>query len=118
MVLAQESRRPPGSRARPHRAPTRPRPLGAAEGGPGADEATRAAALRRIVAEVSSSQDLDRLFQEVIDASFTLFGADRAGLWIYDDSAGAADARGPARASRARCSSSSRASRATPRRSA
>ena len=86
MVLAQESRRPPGSRARPHRAPTRPRPLGAAEGGPGADEATRAAALRRIVAEVSGSQDLDRLFQEVIDASFTLFGADRAGLWIYDDS--------------------------------
>ncbi len=86
MVLAQEPRRPPGSRARPHRAPTRPRPLGAAEGGPGADEATRAAALRRIVAEVSSSQDLDRLFQEVIDASFTLFGADRAGLWIYDDS--------------------------------
>ena len=86
MVLAQESRRPPGSRARPQRAPTRPRPLGAAEGGPGADEATRAAALRRIVAEVSGSQDLDRLFQEVIDASFALFGADRAGLWIYDDS--------------------------------
>ncbi len=86
MVLAQEPRRPPGSRARPQRAPTRPRPLGAAEGGPGADEATRAAALRRIVAEVSGSQDLDRLFQEVIDASFALFGADRAGLWIYDDS--------------------------------
>ncbi len=86
MVLAQEPRRPPGSRARPHRPPTRPRPLGKAEGGPGADEATRAAALRRIVAEVSSSQDLDRLFEEVIDASFTLFGADRAGLWIYDDS--------------------------------
>ncbi len=117
MVLAQEPRRPPGSRARPHRAPTRPRPLGAAEGGPGADEATRAAALRRIVAEVSSSQDLDRLFQEVIDASFTLFGADRAGLWIYDDSP-APLTLAAQRGLSSRCSTSSRASRATPRRSA
>ncbi len=86
MVLAQEPRRLPGPRARPERPRARPRPLGAAEGGPGADEAARAAALRRIVAEVSGRQDLDPLFESVIDAAFTLFGADRAGLWMYDDS--------------------------------
>jgi diguanylate cyclase (GGDEF)-like protein len=48
--------------------------------------ATRADALRRFAAEVSGRQDLDGLFRDVIDESFTLFGVDEAGLWMYDDS--------------------------------
>ncbi|MEP6638444.1 MAG: diguanylate cyclase, partial [Chloroflexota bacterium] len=47
---------------------------------------TRADSLRRIAAEVSGRQDLDRLFRDVIDEAFTLFGVDQAGLWTYDDS--------------------------------
>jgi GAF domain-containing protein len=35
----------------------------------------------------SGRQDLDGLFRDVIDRSFTLFGVDEAGLWTYDDSA-------------------------------
>ncbi|MEX1170603.1 MAG: EAL domain-containing protein [Chloroflexota bacterium] len=51
------------------------------------DRLTRADALRRFAAEVSGRQDLDGLFRDVIDESFTLFGVDEAGLWMYDDSA-------------------------------
>jgi diguanylate cyclase (GGDEF)-like protein/excisionase family DNA binding protein len=47
----------------------------------------RADALRRIAADISGRVDLDGLFRDVIDDTFTLFGADRAGLWLYDDSA-------------------------------
>ncbi len=47
--------------------------------------ADRAAALRRIAAEVSNRQDLGHLFEEVIDAAFDLFGVDRAGLWTWID---------------------------------
>jgi diguanylate cyclase (GGDEF)-like protein len=50
-----------------------------------ADHATRSAALRRIAAQVSGSQDVERLFGEVIDAAFDLFGVDRAGLWTYEN---------------------------------
>jgi diguanylate cyclase (GGDEF)-like protein len=51
------------------------------------DRSTRADALRRFAAEVSGRQDLDGLFRDVIDESFTLFGVDEAGLWVYDASA-------------------------------
>ena len=50
------------------------------------DHPTRADALRRFAAEVSSRQDLAGLFEDVIDESFTLFGVDAAGLWTYDGS--------------------------------
>ena len=40
--------------------------------------------LRRIAADISSRVDLDRLFRDVIDDSFALFGTDEAGLWLYD----------------------------------
>ena len=53
---------------------------------PADDRSTRADALRRFAAEVSGRQDLDGLFRDVIDESFTLFGCDEAGLWTYDDS--------------------------------
>ena len=53
---------------------------------PADDRSTRADALRRFAAEVSGRQDLDGLFRDVIDESFTLFGVDEAGLWTYDDS--------------------------------
>ncbi len=33
----------------------------------------------------SGRQDLDGLFRDVIDESFTLFGVDEAALWMYDD---------------------------------
>ncbi|MEA2609847.1 MAG: hypothetical protein QOJ75_2090, partial [Chloroflexota bacterium] len=51
-----------------------------------ADRPTRADALRRFAAEVSSQRNLAALFQDVIDESFTLFGVDAAGLWTYDGS--------------------------------
>ena len=54
--------------------------------GPAANVPTRADALRRIAADVSGRQDLDGLFRDVIDESFTLFGVDQAGLWMYDGS--------------------------------
>jgi diguanylate cyclase (GGDEF)-like protein len=56
-----------------------------------ADEAvpTRADALRRIAGEVSGRRDVTRLFDDVIDEAFALFGVDRAGLWMYDPSADA-----------------------------
>ena len=52
---------------------------------PVADLPTRAAALRRIAAEVSEHPDLDGLFRDVIDEALTLFGVDQAGLWTYHD---------------------------------
>jgi diguanylate cyclase (GGDEF)-like protein len=52
----------------------------------GGDRSTRDDALRRFAAEVSGRQDLDGLFRDVIDESFTLFGVDEAGLWMYDGS--------------------------------
>jgi diguanylate cyclase (GGDEF)-like protein len=52
----------------------------------GVDRSTRADALRRFAAEVSGRQDLEGLFRDVIDESFTLFGVDEAGLWTYDGS--------------------------------
>jgi hypothetical protein len=53
---------------------------------PAADRSSRNDALRRFAAEVSGRQDLDGLFRDVIDESFTLFGVDEAGLWMYDGS--------------------------------
>ena len=81
MVLAPEPTPPAAARSRPRRSgdSTPVEPVTAM------DPASRADALRRIVAEVSSRQDLGRLFEEVIDAAFVLFGADRAGLWTYED---------------------------------
>lgn len=46
---------------------------------PGAD------ALRRLAAELSGDRDLDGLFREVVEDSVRLFGADRVGLWLYDE---------------------------------
>jgi len=45
---------------------------------PSPEHPTRADALRRFAAEVSGRQDLAGLFEDVIDASFTLFGVDAA----------------------------------------
>ena len=52
---------------------------------PIADLPTRAAALRRIAADVSGRQDLDGIFRDVIGEAFALFGVDQAGLWTYHD---------------------------------
>ncbi|HEY8869733.1 MAG TPA: diguanylate cyclase [Candidatus Limnocylindrales bacterium] len=41
------------------------------------------AALRRVAAELSGTIDLPALFEDVLDESVELFGADRAGLWKY-----------------------------------
>ena len=41
-------------------------------------------ALRRLTAELSGSQDIARLFDEVLDDSIRLFGVDRVGLWLWD----------------------------------
>jgi diguanylate cyclase (GGDEF)-like protein len=71
----------PATKARPSR---RTKPASAPRSTGQTDHASRSDALRRIAAEVSGSQDVGRLFEEVIDAAFTLFGVDRAGLWTYE----------------------------------
>ena len=76
---------PPRVRPKPPRAPSTP-------GDPGAAP-TRADALRRIAAEVSGRQDLAAASSTTSSTRpFALFGVDRAGLWLYDRRAHAADA--------------------------
>jgi len=41
-------------------------------------------ALRRLTSELSGMDDVDTLFDEVLDDSIRLFGADRVGLWLWD----------------------------------
>lgn len=45
---------------------------------------THAEALGRIAARLSGRRDVNGLFEDVIDEAFSLFGVDRAGLWLYD----------------------------------
>ncbi|MBI3745533.1 MAG: diguanylate cyclase, partial [Chloroflexi bacterium] len=40
--------------------------------------------LRRLASELSGTDDVDTLFDEVLDDSIRLFGADRVGLWLWD----------------------------------
>jgi diguanylate cyclase (GGDEF)-like protein len=40
-------------------------------------------ALRRLAAELSGTDDVGTLFDEVLDDSIRLFGADRVGLWLW-----------------------------------
>ena len=44
-------------------------------------------ALSRIASKVSGRRDVHGLFEDVIDEAFGLFGVDRAGLWLYDQTA-------------------------------
>ncbi|HEY5436129.1 MAG TPA: EAL domain-containing protein [Candidatus Limnocylindrales bacterium] len=44
----------------------------------------RAVALRRVVAEVSANLELTQVFEDVLDSSQALFGADVAALWLMD----------------------------------
>ena len=80
MVLAQER---PASKPRAHGSgrdvpnPRRTDPAGL----------TTADALSRIAAKVSGRRDVHGLFEDVIDEAFGLFGVDRAGLWLYDQTA-------------------------------
>ncbi|MCI0581972.1 MAG: EAL domain-containing protein [Chloroflexi bacterium] len=41
-------------------------------------------ALRRLAAELSGSQDIAQLFNDVLDDSIRLFQVDRVGLWLWD----------------------------------
>src|SRR4051794_12196414 len=43
----------------------------------------RIEALRRITADVAGALDLQRLFEDVLDASTKLFAAPASGLWLY-----------------------------------
>ena len=47
-----------------------------------ADAVARVVALRRVVAEVSGNLELDEVFEDVLDSSLELFGANVAGLWL------------------------------------
>ena len=40
-------------------------------------------ALRRLASELSGTDDVDTMFDEVLDDSIRLFGADRVGLWLW-----------------------------------
>ena len=44
----------------------------------------RVEALRRVVAEVSANLQLDKVFEDVLDSSQALFGAEVAGLWLFN----------------------------------
>ncbi len=70
--------------ARRRAGPERPSGRAPANGDP--DRPAGSDALRRFAALVSGQLDLDRLFHDVIDESFELFGVDEASLWMYDDS--------------------------------
>src|SRR4051812_3101601 len=45
-------------------------------------EDARAAALRRVVAEISANLELDEVFDDVLESTRQLFGTDAAGLWL------------------------------------
>jgi diguanylate cyclase (GGDEF)-like protein len=49
-----------------------------------ADSDARIEALRRVVAEVSANLRLNQVFEDVLDSSQSLFGADVAGLWLFN----------------------------------
>jgi diguanylate cyclase (GGDEF)-like protein len=49
-----------------------------------ADSDARIEALRRVVAEVSANLRLTQVFEDVLDSSQSLFGADVAGLWLFN----------------------------------
>ena len=51
------------------------------------DQMDKAETLRRITAEISGAPDLETLFDDVLGSSVSLFGCDRAALWLYDASA-------------------------------
>ena len=68
-------------------APTGPDATSRAPDGTDPGGLTTADALSRIAAKVSGRRDVNGLFEDVIDEAFGLFGVDRAGLWLYDQSA-------------------------------
>ena len=68
-------------------APTGPDATSRAPGRPIPAASTTADALSRIAAKVSGRRDVNGLFEDVIDEAFGLFGVDRAGLWLYDQTA-------------------------------
>ncbi|MBA2701763.1 MAG: GAF domain-containing protein, partial [Chloroflexi bacterium] len=83
MVLAQQR---PGPSARPVAGPRRAiKPAARVD----AAVPTQADALGRIAAKVSGRSDLAGLFDDIIGETFSLFGVDRAGLWLYDPAAAA-----------------------------
>ena len=55
----------------------KPHRLGPMDGIRGGD------ALRRLASELSGTDDVDTMFDEVLDDSIRLFGADRVGLWLW-----------------------------------
>ena len=84
-LVEVRANQPPGALRRPMASAQRRRPI-APQQAPAIDRSSRADALRRFAAEVSGRHDLEALFRDVIDESFTLFGVDEAGLWMYDGS--------------------------------
>ena len=79
------------------RGPRRTQPVGLTPNRPIGSPDSRSDALRRIAAEVSGAEDVGRLFETVIDAAFTLFGVEWAGLWTHDERPEGAPPRGAAR---------------------
>ncbi|MGH2456586.1 MAG: GAF domain-containing protein, partial [Candidatus Limnocylindria bacterium] len=49
-------------------------------------EVTRARALRHVTQELTGQLDLGRVLDEIVDRTRSLFDADKAGLWLLDDS--------------------------------
>jgi len=73
------------------RAGARPPAAGSSDAAPAARPSATgdagSTALRRIAAEISGSNDLQTLFDEVVTDAVGLFAADRIGLWRFDPSA-------------------------------
>lgn len=49
-------------------------------------EVTRARALRHVTQELTGQLDLNAVLQDIVDRTRSLFDAERAGLWLLDDS--------------------------------
>ena len=67
-------------------APRRARSLRAVTAPSPSAEATGTAALRRIASELSGTDELEHVFEEVLDDAIRLFELDRAALWLWDPS--------------------------------
>jgi diguanylate cyclase (GGDEF)-like protein len=86
-LATQTSPATPGVIGSPHAAATPraiPTPPAIATRVVTAPDPTGDGALRRLAAELSGSQDIARLFNDVLDDSIRLFQVDRVGIWLWD----------------------------------
>ncbi|MEO7664610.1 MAG: EAL domain-containing protein [Candidatus Limnocylindrales bacterium] len=82
MLAGREARRLRSLPGDPKSANGRPAARGVPASSP--DRASGGDTLRRLASELSGSQEVGELFNDVLDESIRLFRADRVGLWLWD----------------------------------